>query len=172
MSVLSSEAWLRAPRTDELRGRGAPLLSRPSVETMTTVHLTPGPEGRVGVLPRGLRRPGWGFDLGVVTRRESPSGLVGLGRWLGHHLAQRPVRTDGASPADQCGLDVPSAPGGRAGLLDRGARGVRRLRDPALVRRNGTRLEAISVHPPSPLWRTWISGPNTGCRTSSFGCHP
>jgi CubicO group peptidase (beta-lactamase class C family) len=59
-----------------LRG-GAPILSRPSVETMTSDHLTPAQKAVSGFFPDDFDARGWGFGVGVVTRREHPGAPVG-----------------------------------------------------------------------------------------------
>ncbi|HXQ76020.1 MAG TPA: serine hydrolase domain-containing protein [Acidimicrobiales bacterium] len=65
-----------------LRG-GDPLLSRPSVETMTTDQLTTEQKAVSGFFPDDFDGRGWGFGVGIVTRRESPSAPVGQYGWDG-----------------------------------------------------------------------------------------
>jgi CubicO group peptidase (beta-lactamase class C family) len=65
-----------------LRG-GAPLLSRPSVETMTTDQLTPEQKAVSGFFPDDFDARGWGFCVSVVTRREDPAAPVGQYGWDG-----------------------------------------------------------------------------------------
>jgi CubicO group peptidase (beta-lactamase class C family) len=65
-----------------LRG-GAPILSRPSVETMTSDHLTPAQKAVSGFFPDDFDARGWGFGVGVVTRREHPGAPVGQYGWDG-----------------------------------------------------------------------------------------
>ncbi|HEY5173864.1 MAG TPA: serine hydrolase domain-containing protein, partial [Acidimicrobiia bacterium] len=65
-----------------LRG-GAPILSRPSVETMTTDHLTPEQKAVSGFFPDDFDARGWGFGVGVVTRRDHPAAPVGQYGWDG-----------------------------------------------------------------------------------------
>ncbi len=65
-----------------LRG-GRPLLSRPSVETMTTDQLTPEQKAVSGFFPDDFDARGWGFGVGVVTRRDHPSAPVGQYGWNG-----------------------------------------------------------------------------------------
>ena len=66
-----------------LRG-GAPILSRPSVETMTTDHLTDEQKRISGFNPpHDFDGHGWGFGVGVVTRRDAPSAPVGQYGWSG-----------------------------------------------------------------------------------------
>jgi CubicO group peptidase (beta-lactamase class C family) len=63
-----------------LRG-GAPLLSRPSVETMTADQLTPAQKAASGFYPDDFDARG--FGVGVVTRRDDPSAPVGQYGWDG-----------------------------------------------------------------------------------------
>jgi len=65
-----------------LRG-GAPLLSRPSVETMASDHLTPEQKAVSGFFPDDFAARGWGFGVGVVTRRDHPAAPVGQYGWDG-----------------------------------------------------------------------------------------
>jgi CubicO group peptidase (beta-lactamase class C family) len=65
-----------------LRG-GAPLLSRPSVQTMTTDQLTPAQKAVSGLSPDDFDASGWGFCVSVVTRREHPAAPVGQYGWDG-----------------------------------------------------------------------------------------
>jgi CubicO group peptidase (beta-lactamase class C family) len=65
-----------------LRG-GAPILSRPSVETMTTDQLTPEQKAVSGFFPGDFAARGWGFGVGIVTRRESPAAPVDQYGWDG-----------------------------------------------------------------------------------------
>jgi CubicO group peptidase (beta-lactamase class C family) len=59
----------------------ARILSRPSVELMTTDHLTPEQKADVGVFLGDSR--GWGFGVAVVTRRDDVAGSVGRFGWDG-----------------------------------------------------------------------------------------
>jgi CubicO group peptidase (beta-lactamase class C family) len=65
-----------------LRG-GSPILSRPSVETMTSDHLTPGQKAVSAFFPGEFDARGWGFCVGVVTRRDHPAMPVGQYGWDG-----------------------------------------------------------------------------------------
>jgi CubicO group peptidase (beta-lactamase class C family) len=65
-----------------LRG-GAPILSRPSVETMTTDQLTSEQKAVSGFFPGDFDARGWGFGVGIVTRREHPAAPVGQYGWDG-----------------------------------------------------------------------------------------
>jgi CubicO group peptidase (beta-lactamase class C family) len=65
-----------------MRG-GAPILSRSSVETMTSDHLTPEQKAIGGFFPDDFDGRGWGFGVGVVTRRDHPAAPVGQYGWDG-----------------------------------------------------------------------------------------
>lgn len=65
-----------------LRG-GSPILSRPSVETMTSDHLTPAQKAVSGFFPDDFDARGWGFGVGIVTRRDHPAAPVGQYGWDG-----------------------------------------------------------------------------------------
>jgi CubicO group peptidase (beta-lactamase class C family) len=65
-----------------LRG-GDPILSRPSVETMTTDQLTPEQKAVSGFFQGDFDARGWGFCVGMVTRREHPAAPVGQYGWDG-----------------------------------------------------------------------------------------
>jgi CubicO group peptidase (beta-lactamase class C family) len=59
------------------------ILSRPSVETMTTDHLTPEQKAVSGLVPGYFDSHGWGFGVSVVTRREDIGGSIGRFGWDG-----------------------------------------------------------------------------------------
>jgi CubicO group peptidase (beta-lactamase class C family) len=61
----------------------ARILSRPSVETMTTDHLTPAQKTVSSLIPGYFDSHGWGFGVGIVTRREDGSAPVGSYGWDG-----------------------------------------------------------------------------------------
>jgi CubicO group peptidase (beta-lactamase class C family) len=65
-----------------LRG-GSPIISRPSVETMTTDHLTPDQKAVSGFFPDDFDARGWGFCVGIVTRRDDPAAPIGQYGWDG-----------------------------------------------------------------------------------------
>jgi CubicO group peptidase (beta-lactamase class C family) len=65
-----------------LRG-GSPLVSRPSIETMTTNHLTPQQRAVGGFFADDFDARGWGFGVGVVMRRDDPAAPVGQYGWDG-----------------------------------------------------------------------------------------
>jgi CubicO group peptidase (beta-lactamase class C family) len=62
---------------------GKQILSRASIELMTTDQLTPAQRARGGFGPDDFATRGWGFCLGVVTRRDDYSGGVGTYGWDG-----------------------------------------------------------------------------------------
>ena len=106
---------------------GSKLLSRASVEAMTTDQIGVGP-GVAGPSPDGAQ--GWGFGVGVQVRRTSLGPSVGGYGWaggLGSSWAQR--SGGGASigvvlTTDMFTSAVPAA-GRDPGLLDRSVRGHR-----------------------------------------------
>jgi CubicO group peptidase (beta-lactamase class C family) len=66
-----------------LLGGGRPILSRPSVETMTTDQLTPAQKEISGFFPGDFDARGWGFGVGMATRRDHPAMPVGQYGWDG-----------------------------------------------------------------------------------------
>lgn len=62
---------------DQGRHGGERILSRLSVETMTTDHLTPGQKAVSGLVPGYFDSHGWGFGVSIVTRRDDVAGSVG-----------------------------------------------------------------------------------------------
>ncbi|HEY3367914.1 MAG TPA: serine hydrolase domain-containing protein [Symbiobacteriaceae bacterium] len=62
---------------------GVRVLSRPSVEAMTTDQLTPGQKAVSGLIPGYFDSHGWGFGVSIVTRREDVAGTVGKFGWDG-----------------------------------------------------------------------------------------
>jgi CubicO group peptidase (beta-lactamase class C family) len=80
--LVSTAADFRAFAEMLLRG-GTPILSRPSVETMITDQLTPEQKAISGFSPNDFDARGWGFGVGVVTRREHPAAPVGQYGWDG-----------------------------------------------------------------------------------------
>jgi CubicO group peptidase (beta-lactamase class C family) len=62
---------------------GARIVSRPSIETMTTDQLTPEQKAVSGLVPEWFDSHGWGFGVGVVTRRIDPTEPVGQYGWDG-----------------------------------------------------------------------------------------
>ncbi|MCP3143580.1 serine hydrolase domain-containing protein [Pyxidicoccus xibeiensis] len=59
------------------------ILSRPSVELMTTDHLTPEQKAVSGFFPGFFDNTGWGFGVSVVTRRDDVSLVPGRFGWDG-----------------------------------------------------------------------------------------
>ncbi|PYM31239.1 MAG: serine hydrolase, partial [Candidatus Rokuibacteriota bacterium] len=59
------------------------ILSRPSVETMTTDQLTPAQKAASGLVDGYFDSHGWGFGVSVVTKRHDVAGSVGTFGWDG-----------------------------------------------------------------------------------------
>ncbi len=59
------------------------VLSRPSVETMTTDQLTPDQKAVSGLVAGYFDSHGWGFGLSIITRPDSVAGPVGKVGWDG-----------------------------------------------------------------------------------------
>jgi CubicO group peptidase (beta-lactamase class C family) len=59
------------------------ILSRPSVEVMTTDQLTPEQKAMSGLTPGYFDSHGWGFGVSVVTRHVDISGPIGKFGWDG-----------------------------------------------------------------------------------------
>ena len=59
------------------------ILSRPSVELMTTDHITPEQKAVSGFFPGFWDNRGWGFGLSIVTRRDDLAGVPGRYGWDG-----------------------------------------------------------------------------------------
>jgi len=62
---------------------GERILSRPSVEAMTTDQLTPAQKVPAEMVPGYWDDHGWGFGVSVVTRRHDPTEPVGKYGWDG-----------------------------------------------------------------------------------------
>ena len=61
----------------------ARILSRPSVETMTSDQLTPAQKQASSFAPGFFDSYGWGFGVAIATRRDNPAGSVGAFGWSG-----------------------------------------------------------------------------------------
>ncbi len=59
------------------------ILSRPSVETMTTDQLTPEQKAVSGLVPGYFDSHGWGFGVSIVTRRDDLAAVPGRFGWDG-----------------------------------------------------------------------------------------
>ncbi len=59
------------------------VLSRASVEVMTTDQLTPEQKAVSGLLPDSFESHGWGFGLGIITKRRNMAESVGMFGWDG-----------------------------------------------------------------------------------------
>jgi len=68
---------------NEGKHRGERILSRPSVETMTTDQLTPEQKALSTLVPGYFDSHGWGFGVSVVTRRDNLAVTVGSYGWDG-----------------------------------------------------------------------------------------
>lgn len=65
------------------RHDGGPVLSRPSVEMMTSDQLTPDDKAASGPFAPYFANHGWGFGMSVVTRRDDIGEPVGRFGWNG-----------------------------------------------------------------------------------------
>ena len=72
--------WMLLNRGRHGRGR---ILSRPSVELMTTDHLTPEQKAVSGFFPGQWDNRGWGFGVMTVTRRDNVWAVPGRFGWDG-----------------------------------------------------------------------------------------
>jgi CubicO group peptidase (beta-lactamase class C family) len=59
------------------------ILSRPSVELMTTDHITPEQKAVSGFFPGFWDNRGWGFGVSIVTRRDDLASVPGRYGWEG-----------------------------------------------------------------------------------------
>jgi CubicO group peptidase (beta-lactamase class C family) len=59
------------------------ILSRPSVELMTTDQLTPEQKAVSGLISGYFENHGWGFGVGIVTRRDDLASIPGRYGWDG-----------------------------------------------------------------------------------------
>jgi CubicO group peptidase (beta-lactamase class C family) len=59
------------------------ILSRPSVEAMTTDQLTSEQKAVSGLIPGYFDSHGWGFGVAIVTRRDDMAGAIGRFGWDG-----------------------------------------------------------------------------------------
>jgi CubicO group peptidase (beta-lactamase class C family) len=62
---------------------GGRILSRASVDIMTTDQLTPEQKAASGLFPANFENHGWGFGMSVVTRRDALGPSVGSYGWDG-----------------------------------------------------------------------------------------
>lgn len=63
--------------------RGERILSRPSIEVMTSDHLTPAQKAVSGFTPEDFASTGFGFGVSVVTRRDHAHAPIGQYGWDG-----------------------------------------------------------------------------------------
>src|SRR5664279_1595850 len=95
------------------RQRGGRILSRPSVATMTTDHLTPEQKAVSGIVPGFFDGHGWGFGVSVVTRRDVVPGSIGTFGWdggLGTSWFTDPAEELVVVLMTQCAWPSPSPP--------------------------------------------------------------
>jgi CubicO group peptidase (beta-lactamase class C family) len=59
------------------------ILSRPSIQLMTTDHITPAQKARSDFFPGFWDNRGWGFGLAIVTRRDDLAAVPGRYGWDG-----------------------------------------------------------------------------------------
>lgn len=83
--VSTADDYLAFGRMMLRKGRydGGRILSRPSVELMTTDQLTPEQKAVSGFMPGFFDNSGWGFGVSVVTRRDAASQVPGRYGWDG-----------------------------------------------------------------------------------------
>ncbi len=62
---------------------GGRILSRPTVDVMTIDHLTPAQKAVSGLVPGQFDASGWGFGLGIATRRDDATSVPGSYGWDG-----------------------------------------------------------------------------------------
>src|SRR5258707_3993727 len=89
------------------------LLSRPSVETMTTDQLTPEQKAASGIVPGYFDSHGWGFGVSMVTRRDDVAAVPGRFGWDGGLWASWYSDSQGEHVAllvDQRALASPTPP--------------------------------------------------------------
>jgi CubicO group peptidase (beta-lactamase class C family) len=90
------------------------ILSRPSVETMTTDQLTPEQKAVSGLVPGYFDSHGWGFCMSVITRRVDVAGTIGRFGWdggLGTSWCSDPKEDMVLILMTQRSWDSPSPPG-------------------------------------------------------------
>ena len=89
------------------------ILSRPSVELMTTDHITPEQKAASFFVPGFWETRGWGFGLAVVTRRDDIASVPGRFGWDGGYGTSGyadPTEDMAAILLTQRLMDSPSAP--------------------------------------------------------------
>lgn len=89
------------------------ILSRPSVELMTTDHLTPEQKAVSDAVPVFLDGRGWGFGVSIITSRDDGAGVPGRYGWdggLGTSWASDPSTDMVAILMTQLTMDSPRSP--------------------------------------------------------------
>ena len=102
------------------------ILSRLSVELMTTDHLTPEQKAASEFFPGFWETRGWGFGLSIITRRDDVAGVPGAAGTAA--MEHPPIQTQGGpgrDPDDPVSLGFPHPSGCPARFLDLGLPGDR-----------------------------------------------
>jgi CubicO group peptidase (beta-lactamase class C family) len=89
------------------------ILSRPSVEAMTTDQLTPEQKARAAFVPGFFDNRGWGFGLSIVTGRDDVAGVPGRFGWdggLGTSWSSDPTEDMVTILMTQCSWTSPNPP--------------------------------------------------------------
>ena len=92
---------------------GARILSRPSVELMTTDQLTPEQKATSGLTEGFFESRGWGFGVSIVTRRTDLAASIGMYGWdggLGTSWRADPAENLTGILLTQCMWSSPSGP--------------------------------------------------------------
>lgn len=106
------------------------ILSRLSVELMTTDHITTEQKAASPFFPGFWDNHGWGFGLSMITRRDDVAGVPGRYGWDGGYGTSGymdPQGRHGRDPDDPAGLGFPCRAGGLSRFLDAGLPSDRRL---------------------------------------------
>jgi CubicO group peptidase (beta-lactamase class C family) len=86
------------------------ILSRPTVETMTMDHLTAEQKAVSGLVPGYFDSHGWGFGMGVVTKREAAPEPCGWDGGLGTSWCSDPREDMVTILMTQCAWTSPNPP--------------------------------------------------------------
>jgi Beta-lactamase class C and other penicillin binding proteins len=113
--VSTAEDYLAFSRMmlDNGRYPGGRLLSRPSVEIMTTDHLTPEQKATADLLLGYFDSHGWGFGVAMATRRDNVAESIGSYGWnggLGTLWCADPREQMSTILLTQCAWTSPSPP--------------------------------------------------------------
>jgi CubicO group peptidase (beta-lactamase class C family) len=89
------------------------ILSRPSVEAMTTDQLTPGQKAAAAFVPGFFDNRGWGFGLSIITGRDDVAAVPGRFGWdggLGSSWSSDPREEMVTILMTQCAWTSPNPP--------------------------------------------------------------